>query len=47
MLAPRLPRRPHNGHKGTFGTVLPDSVGIIAFLAATALLLVGVVFQRI
>jgi hypothetical protein len=30
------------GLLGTFGTVLPDQLGVIAFLLATALLLVGV-----
>jgi hypothetical protein len=35
------------GLLGTFGNVLPDSVGIIAFLLATVIMLVGVVFERI
>ena len=29
------------------GTILPDSVGIIAFVAATVLLLLGMIFRRI
>jgi hypothetical protein len=33
------------GLLGTYGTVLPDNVGIIAFLGATAILLVGMVFR--
>ena len=28
---------------GTYGTVVPDTVGIVAFLAATAILLFGMV----
>jgi hypothetical protein len=32
------------GLLGTFGTLLPDEVGIIAFLAASAILLFGMVF---
>jgi len=35
------------GLLGTFGTLVPDSVGIGAFLLATALLLVGMVVERI
>ena len=35
------------GLLGTYGTILPDSVGIIAFVAATVLLLLGMVFRRI
>ena len=33
------------GLLGTFGTVLPDSVGIIAFLGAIAILLFGMVIK--
>ena len=35
------------GLLGTFGTILSDRVGILAFVAATAILLVGMVFPRI
>ncbi len=35
------------GLLGTYGTILPDSVGIIAFVAATVLLLLGMIFRRI
>jgi hypothetical protein len=35
------------GLLGTYGSVLPDSVGIIAFVAATAILLIGMVFRQI
>jgi hypothetical protein len=35
------------GLLGTYGTVLPDSVGIIAFVAATVLLLLGMVVRGI
>jgi hypothetical protein len=35
------------GLLGTYGTLLPDRVGIVAFVAATAILLVGMVFRRI
>lgn len=31
------------GFLGTYGTVLPDPVGIIAFLGATAILLFGMI----
>jgi len=33
------------GLLGTYGTVLPDAAGIIAFLAATGILLFGMVFR--
>lgn len=33
------------GFLGTYGTVLPNNVGIIAFLGATAILLFGMVFR--
>jgi hypothetical protein len=33
------------GLLGTYGNLLPDQVGVIAFLLATALLLVGVVVE--
>jgi len=33
------------GLLGTYGTMLPDPVGIIAFLAATGILLFGMIFR--
>jgi hypothetical protein len=33
------------GLLGTFGTILPDAVGIVAFLGATAILLFGMVIR--
>jgi hypothetical protein len=33
------------GFLGTYGTVLPNAVGIIAFLGATAILLLGMFFR--
>jgi len=35
------------GLLGTYGTLVPERVGIIAFVAATAILLIGMVFRRI
>jgi hypothetical protein len=35
------------GLLGTFGTLIPDRAGIIAFVAADVVLLVGMVFKRI
>lgn len=35
------------GLLGTYGTVLSDMVGIIAFVLATAILLIGMVFRQI
>jgi hypothetical protein len=35
------------GLLGTYGTFLPDRVGIIAFVAASAILLVGMIIRRI
>jgi hypothetical protein len=35
------------GLLGTYGSVLPDQVGVLAFVAATVLLLVGMVVRRI
>ena len=35
------------GLLGTYGTVLSDPIGIIAFVAATAILLIGMVFRQI
>ncbi len=35
------------GLLGTYGSILPDRLGIIAFVAATVLLLLGMVFRRI
>ncbi len=33
------------GFLGTYGTVLPDAAGIVAFLGATAILLFGMVVK--
>ena len=35
------------GLLGTYGTVLPDQVGVLAFVAAVVLLLIGMVFRAI
>jgi hypothetical protein len=35
------------GLLGTYGTLLPDEVGIVAFVLATVLLLLGIVFPGI
>jgi len=35
------------GLLGTYGTVVSDQVGILAFVAATILLILGMVFRRI
>ena len=35
------------GLLGTYGTVLPDQVGVLALAGATAILLVGMVFKEI
>ena len=35
------------GLLGTYGTVVSDAIGIVAFLLATALLLVGMVVEQI
>ena len=35
------------GLLGTYGTVVSDTVGIIAFVLATAILVVGMVFRQI
>ncbi len=35
------------GLLGTYGTVLSDAIGIVAFVVATAILLIGMVFRRI
>ena len=35
------------GLLGTYGSVLPDAVGILAFVAATAILLIGMVVRQI
>ena len=35
------------GLLGTYGTLLPDSVGILAFVGATVILLLGMVFRGI
>jgi fumarate reductase subunit D len=35
------------GLLGTFGSVVPERLGILAFVAATILLILGMVFRRI
>ena len=35
------------GLLGTYGSVLSDQLGILAFVAATVVLLLGMVFRRI
>jgi hypothetical protein len=35
------------GLLGTYGTVVSDTIGIIAFVLATAVLVVGMVFRQI
>jgi hypothetical protein len=35
------------GLLGTYGTILPDQVGVLAFVGAIVLLLIGMVFRRI
>ncbi len=35
------------GLLGTYGTLLPDQVGVLAFVAAIVLLLLGMVVRRI
>ena len=35
------------GVLGTFGTLVPERVGILAFVAATILLIAGMIFRRI
>jgi hypothetical protein len=35
------------GLLGTYGSVVSDRIGILAFVAATVLLLLGMVFRRI
>jgi uncharacterized membrane protein len=35
------------GFLGTFGTLVPERVGILAFVAATVLLIAGMIFRRI
>ncbi len=35
------------GLLGTYGTLLPDRAGIVAFIAATVILLIGMIFRRI
>ncbi len=35
------------GLLGTYGTLLPQQLGILAFAAATVLLLLGMLFRRI
>lgn len=35
------------GLLGTYGTVIPDLYGVLAFIAAGVLLILGMVFRRI
>ena len=35
------------GLLGTYGSVLPDAAGIVAFVLATAILLIGMVVRQI
>ena len=35
------------GLLGTYGTVVSDTIGIIAFVVATTILLIGMVFRQI
>jgi uncharacterized membrane protein len=35
------------GVLGTFGSLVPERVGILAFVAATVLLIAGMIFRRI
>jgi hypothetical protein len=35
------------GLLGTYGTLLADSVGVIAFVAATVILILGMLFPKI
>ena len=35
------------GLLGTYGTVLSDAIGIVAFVLATAILVIGMVFRQI
>jgi hypothetical protein len=35
------------GLLGTYGSLLPDRVGIVAFVVATAILLLGMVVRRV
>jgi hypothetical protein len=35
------------GLLGTYGTLIQDRYGIIAFVAATAILVIGMIFRRI
>jgi hypothetical protein len=35
------------GLLGTYGSVLPDRAGIVAFVAATVILLLGMIIRRI
>ena len=35
------------GLLGTYGTLLSDTIGIIAFVVATVILLIGMVFRQI
>lgn len=35
------------GLLGTYGTVLPDRAGVVAFVGATVILLIGMVTRRI
>ena len=35
------------GLLGTYGQLVPDAVGIVAFVAATVILLLGIIFRAI
>jgi hypothetical protein len=35
------------GLLGTYGTVVSDTIGIIAFVLATAILVIGMVFRQV
>ncbi|MEO8437611.1 MAG: hypothetical protein ABI562_04070 [Chloroflexota bacterium] len=35
------------GLLGTYGTVLPDRAGVVAFVGATGILLIGMVTRRV
>ena len=48
FLERRFPPQPESlALLGTYGSVLPDAVGILAFVASTAILLIGMVFRQI
>lgn len=35
------------GLLGTYGSILPDAIGILAFVLATAILLIGMVVRQV